>query len=186
MAKHVELEAIELPEFTYENPMREPIIEKVIVNIGVGEAGDKLMKAEKVLGMITGAKPARTQAKVAVRDWAVRKGMPIGCRVTLRDEAAAAFLKRAFWIRNNQVPEYSFDETGNLNFGIADYTDFQGMKYDPEIGIFGMNVTVVLGRRGARRLRNRRIRAHRIPGTHRLSREEGMAFLAKTFELKVI
>ncbi|MFO1533900.1 MAG: 50S ribosomal protein L5, partial [Thermoplasmatota archaeon] len=64
--------------------MRQARIEKVVVNIGVGEGGDKLLKAEKVMEMVTGAKPARTLSKVANRDWGLRVGGPIGVRVTLR------------------------------------------------------------------------------------------------------
>ena len=65
---------------TTANPMLQPRIEKVVVNIGVGEGGDKLVKAEKVMQMITGKKPARTLSKVTNRDWGLREGSPIGGR----------------------------------------------------------------------------------------------------------
>jgi large subunit ribosomal protein L5 len=167
------------------NPMLAPRIVKVVVNIGVGEAGDKLMKAEKVLQMVTGKKSARTLSRVTNRDWGLREGMPIGCKVTLRDEDAAAFLKKALWVRNNQIPDYSFDDAGNLNFGITDYTEFEGMKYDPEIGIFGMNVSIVIERAGGR-VRNRRIEPQSIPAHHRVSREEAMEFMKANFGVEVI
>ncbi|MEK6986622.1 MAG: 50S ribosomal protein L5, partial [Candidatus Thermoplasmatota archaeon] len=88
--------------------MRVIQIEKVVVNIGVGEAGEKLVKAQKVLELVTGQKSVQTLSHQAVRDWGVRRNMPIGTRVTLRGEAAEGFLKRALTIRSNRLPAYSF------------------------------------------------------------------------------
>lgn len=174
-----------LGDFTYDNPMRVPRIQKVVVNIGVGEAGDKLQKAEKVMQMVTGATPARTVSKVANRDWGLRKGMPIGVRVTLRGEAADAFIRKALDIRQFKLPDYSFDDNGNLNFGVPDYTDFPGMKYDPEIGIFGMDVAVVMERPGSR-VRRRRLVARKVGKAHRVTREEAMAVMQAQFNVEVI
>ena len=168
-----------------ENPMRAPRIHKVVVNIGVGEGGDKLQKAEKVMEMVTGAKPARTLSKVANRDWGLRVGGPIGVRVTLRDEAAEAFLRKALDIRQFKVPDYSFDDGGNLNFGVADYTDFPGMKYDPEIGIFGMDIAVVIERPGGR-VRRRKVESRKIPREHKVTREEAMQLMRTQFNVEVI
>ena len=81
------------------NVMRTPRIEKIVVNIGVGEAGERLQKAEKVLEMVSKQKPKTTFAKVTNRDLGVREGMPIGCKVTLRGEMADDFLTRALHIR---------------------------------------------------------------------------------------
>lgn len=167
------------------NPMLKPRIVKVVVNIGVGEGGDKLQKAEKVIEMVTGAKPARTLSKVTNRDWNLRLGAPIGVRVTLRGEQAEAFLRKALDIRQFKVPDYSFDDGGNLNLGIADYTDFPGMKYDPEIGIFGMNVAVVIERPGGRVAR-RRLEARKVPRHHKATREEAMDLMREKFNVEVI
>ncbi len=165
--------------------MREIRIEKVVVNVGVGEAGDKLVKAQKVLELVTRQKPTQTMARTAVRDWGVRRGMPIGTKVTLRGEAAEAFLKRALSIRNNRLPGYSFDPRGNFSFGVPDYTDFEGMKYDPEIGVFGMDIAVSLQRPGFR-VAKRRVRSHPIPRYHRISRDEGIAFIKGHFGVEVV
>jgi ribosomal protein L5 len=97
--------------------MRELKVAKVTVNIGVGQAGDRLEKAEKVLAGLTGRKPMRTTARGSHRDWQVREGQPIGVKVTLRGEAAVDFAKRALWTRNFRVADWSFDREGNLNFG---------------------------------------------------------------------
>lgn len=168
-----------------ENVMRRPFIEKVVVNIGVGEAGERLIKAQKVIEMVTGQRPKQTFSKVTNRDFGIREGMPIGCIVTLRGERADDFLERAFVIRENRMPSYSFDREGNLSFGISDYTDFSGMKYDPEIGIFGMDVNVSIQRPG-KRISRRRVLRRRVPHTHRMTREEAMGFMKERFKIEVI
>jgi len=165
--------------------MRQPRIEKVVVNIGVGEAGERLLKAQKVLEMLTGQKPVVTIARVTNRDLGIREGMPIGCKVTLRREKAIGFLKKALWIRENRVAEYSFDLEGNLSFGISDYTDFEGMRYDPEIGIFGMDVNVVIQRPGYR-LTRRRIMRRKLPRSHRITRREAIDFMRDNFSTEVV
>jgi large subunit ribosomal protein L5 len=165
--------------------MRDIRVEKVVVNVGVGEAGEKLVKAQKVLELVTKQKSVQTLSHQAVRDWGVRRNMPIGTRVTLRGEAADVFLKAALEIRNNRLPGYSFDPRGNVSFGIQDYTDFPGMKYDPEVGVFGMDVAVSLQRPGFR-IARRAVRARKIPRRHRVSREEGMTFMRDRYKVEVV
>jgi len=165
--------------------MKQPHIEKVVVNIGVGEAGERLNKAQKVLSMVTKQKPVITFAKVTNRDLGVRFGMPIGCKVTMRGVKAQDFLRKALVIRDNRVASYSFDKEGNLSFGIPDYTDFEGMKYDPEIGIFGMDVSVVFMRPGYR-VAKRRIMTRRIPKEHRMTRNEAISFMKEQFKVEVV
>jgi large subunit ribosomal protein L5 len=165
--------------------MRQLRIEKVVINIGVGEAGERLVKAQKVLEMLTGQTPLVTISKTTNRDLGIREGMPIGCKVTLRHDIADNFLKRALWIRENRIAEYSFDPEGNLSFGISDYTDFEGMRYDPEIGIFGMDVNVVIQRPGYR-VTKRRIMTRRLPHRHRVTRQEAMDFMKEQFAVEVV
>jgi len=167
------------------NVMRKPRIEKVTVNIGVGEAGERLVKAQKVLEMVTKQKPRVTTAKITNRDLGLREGMPIGCMVTLRGENAETFLAKALGIRENRVYMYSFDPEGNLSFGIPDYTDFEGMKYDPEIGIFGMDVNVCIQRAG-RRITRRRVMKRRLPHGHRMTRKEAANFMKEKFKVEVL
>ena len=165
--------------------MRDLHVEKVVVNIGVGEAGERLVKAEKVLEMVTGQKPVETISKTVNRDLGIRQAMPLGCKVTLRGEVATDFIKRALIIREMRVPEYSFDKEGNMSFGITDYTDFDGMKYDPEIGIFGMDVNVVL-RRAGNRITQRMLLKRRIPKGHRVQRDEAIQYMKDNFSVKVV
>ncbi len=140
------------------NPTREVTIEKVVINIGVGEGGEKLEKAKKVIEILTGKKPVQTIAKKTVRDFNIRKRQPIGTKVTLRKKDAEDFLRRALWVKNFKLPQYSFDETGSLSFGIRDYTSFEGIKYDPEIGIFGMDISVSFRRRCGHRVTARLVK----------------------------
>lgn len=165
--------------------MRHPYVEKVVVNIGVGEAGDRLNKAQKVIEMVTEQKPKITTAKVTNRDLGVREGMPIGCMVTLRGEKAEKFLKKALSIRENRVQMYSFDPEGNLSFGVSDYTDFEGMKYDPDIGIFGMDVCVCIQRPG-RRITRRRVMRKKLPRSHRMNRQDAANFMREKFNVEVV
>ena len=165
--------------------MRDLYVEKVVVNIGVGEAGERLVKAQKVLEMVTGQKSVQTMSKTINRDLGIRKGMPLGCKVTLRGEAAVEFIERALPIREMRVPIYSFDQEGNMSFGITDYTDFDGMKYDPEIGIFGMDLSVVL-RRPGNRITRRALLRRRVPKDHRVNRDEAIQYMKDKFNVEVV
>ena len=165
--------------------MRDLHVEKVVVNIGVGEAGERLAKAEKVLEMVTKQKPVETLSKTVNRDLGIREGMPLGCKVTLRGDAAVDFVKQALSIREMRVPEYSFDQEGNMSFGISDYTDFEGMKYDPEIGIFGMDISVVL-RRPGNRITQRALLKRRIPKSNRVGRDEAIQYMKDNFQIEVV
>ncbi len=167
------------------NPMENVRIEKVTVNIGVGEGGDRLRKAEKLLEELTGQKPVRTISKMTNRDFGIRKGMPIGCKVTLRKDKAIKFLKEALWVRNYKLPAWSFDEEGNFAFGIADHTEFKDMKYDPEVGIFGMDICVTMEKPGYR-IKKRRIEKRKLPVHHRVKKDETIEFMKKEFNVEVI
>jgi large subunit ribosomal protein L5 len=165
--------------------MRRIRIEKVVANIGVGEAGERLIKAGQVLEMLTGRTPIQTISKTHNKDLGIRKGMPIGVKVTLRGKTAEEFFKTSMWVRQNQLAAYSFDHEGNCSFGISDYTDFPDMRYDPEIGIFGLSISVVFSRPGTRVSKRRHAR-HRIPARHRVTTEETKRFLKELYEIEVI
>lgn len=167
------------------NKMRNLRVRKAVINIGVGEAGEKLLKAQKVLELLTSHKSVQTLSKKTNKDLGIREGMPIGCKVTLRDKYAVEFLKRALWVKNNKLANYNFDYEGNFSFGIPDYTDFQDLKYDPDIGIFGMDISVTVDRPGTRVTKKRRNRA-RIPRKHRVGREESLTFITEEFNVEIV
>jgi len=158
---------------------------KVVVNAGVGESGEPRTKAEKVLQMVTHQKPVATRSHSTNRDFGIRKGQEIGAKVTLRGAAAVDFLKRAFEARDHQFDVESIDRNGNFSFGIADYTDFTGMKYDPAIGIHGMDIAVEMGRAG-HRIRDRRLQARPLPKTLRSTRDETRSYLVASLGVTLL
>ena len=162
-----------------------PKIEKVTINIGVGVAGERLKKAETVLKSITGHKPVETLSKTTSKDWSLRKRMPIGCKVTLRGKDADGFLKDALSTRENKIADYAFGEEGHLAFGIPDHTLFKSQKYDPKIGIFGMDICITMKKDGYR-IKRRRIATRKIPHRHRVKKEESMRFFTETFNVEVV
>jgi large subunit ribosomal protein L5 len=168
-----------------ENPHRAIRIIKIVVNAGVGESGENRTKAEKVLQMVTHQKPVPTRSHSTNRDFGIRKGQEIGAKVTLRGAAAFDFLGRAFEARDRQLDIDSIDRTGNFSFGIADYTDFTGMKYDPQIGIHGMDIAVEVGRAGYR-VRHRRVRPRPIPRSIRSTAAETRTFLENQFHVTIL
>jgi large subunit ribosomal protein L5 len=162
-----------------------PKIEKITVNIGVGEAGERLKKAETVLQNICKQKPIQTLSKTTNKDLALRKRMPIGCKVTLRSKKADEFLKAALTTRENKIADYSFDDQGNVSFGVPDHTLFESQKYDPNIGIFGMDVCITMEKPGYR-VKKRRIAKRHIPHKHRVEREETMEFFKENYNVEVL
>jgi len=163
--------------------MRRIEIDKVVINMAVGESGEKLAKAEKLLERIAGQKPIKRLAKKTIQPFGIKKGEAIACKVTLRRERAKEFLKRCFKIQNKLLVS-QFDTYGNFSFGIAEHTDF-GIRYDPKVGIYGMDVSVSLKRPGYR-IKERRIQKKKLPSKQRISREEGMAFLEKEYGVEVV
>ena len=168
-----------------QNPHRAIRVIKVVVNAGVGESGENRTKAEKVLQMVTHQKPVPTRSHSTNRDFGIRQGQEIGAKVTLRGPVAVEFLGRAFEARDRQLDIDSIDRNGIFSFGIADYTDFTGMKYDPAIGIHGMDVAVELGRAGYR-VRQRRQRSRPIPRSIRSTAGETRTFLEHEFHVTVL
>lgn len=167
------------------NPMQEVRIEKVTLNIGVGEGGDKLLKAEKVLGEISGRKPIRTTAKKTIRDFGIRKGEPVGCKVTLRGKESEEMLRRLLGAVEKRLNQTSFDDQGDFSFGIKEHIDIPGIKYDPEIGIFGMDVCVSLCKPGYR-IKYRRRETRKIPRVHRVKKDEAINFMSSKFSIQVM
>ncbi|MEM1657663.1 MAG: 50S ribosomal protein L5 [Candidatus Jordarchaeales archaeon] len=174
-------EAIE--EKWKKNPMYKPYIAKVVVNIGVGTSGEKLVKAMKVLENLTGQKPVECRAKKTIREFGIRRREPIGCKVTLRKEAARIFLEKVLDAVDRTINPDSFDKYGNVSFGIREHIDIPGTKYDPELGVFGMDVCISFERPGYRVSRRKRKKA-KIPLRQRVTKEEAMLILKKEFNVK--
>ena len=168
-----------------ENPMVKPRIEKVTANISVGTSGEPLEKAATILKQLTDQQPCKRKAKQTIRDFGIRKGEPIACLVTLRKEKAKDFLKKTFRAVDNKLSKKSFDRYGNFSFGINEHIEIPGTKYVPELGIYGMDISVALGRSGYRVKRRRRARS-KIGLSHLLTAEEAMLAIKDEFEVEII
>lgn len=159
-------------------------IDKITVNIGVGNPGKNLEKAKELLERITGSTPVKTRGKGKVPQWGVREGKAIGVKTTLRDEEAEKFLEKAFEAKGNQVERKNFDERGNLSFGIDEYIDLPDQEYDPEKGIYGLDVNVTMDKWGYR-VKERKINPSKIPEKHILTKDESADYLENNFNVEV-
>jgi len=162
--------------------MREPRIEKVVVHMGVGQGGRELANGEEILEEITGQDTVRTTAKRAIGEFEIRPGDPIGAKVTLRGEDADEFLETALELVDLSASQ--FDDTGNVSFGVAEHTEFPSQEYDPQIGIYGLDVTVSLTRPGYRVSKRDKV-TRSIPSGHRMTVDDAVAFLEREFDVEV-
>jgi large subunit ribosomal protein L5 len=162
-----------------------PRIEKVVVNLNVGKSGEPLEKANKVLKEITNQTPVKRKAKKTIRDFGIREGESIAVVVTLRKKKAIDFLKKVLPVVDNKVAKKSFDVHGNFAFGLKEHIEIPGVKYDPEIGIFGMDICVSVNRPG-QRLKIRRKQNKRIGAKHMLTPEESMLFVKQTLGVEIV
>ena len=167
-----------------QNLMKKIFLNKVVLNMGVGKSGDPIETGKKTLVQITGKKPNARNAKKAQRDWGVRKNEPIGVAVTIRNNDAKELLKKLFEAKGNDVKGRSIDRDGNLSFGILEHIDIPGIKYDPKIGILGLDVTVNLTRPGFN-IRLRSKHKARVGKTHKITAGEAKDYLTKEFGVNV-
>jgi large subunit ribosomal protein L5 len=168
-----------------ENPMREIRVGKVVVNIGLGKSGEAIERGKKVLEQVTGQKPAQTRAKKSVRDFGIHKGEPIGVVVTVRGRETSALIEKLLAAREKRLPASCFDERGSVSFGIKEHIEIPGIRYDPEVGILGMNVSVLLERAGFRVARRSR-RKSRVGKAHLVGREDSIQYFNEKFGVTVI
>jgi large subunit ribosomal protein L5 len=168
-----------------EQPMLRPRIEKVVVNLNIGKSGEPLEKASRVLNEITGQTPVKRKAKKSIRDFGIRQGESIACMVTLRKQKAIDFLKKVLPVVDNKVKQSSFDENGNFSFGLKEHIEIPGVKYDPDIGIYGMDICVTINRPGQRIKLRRRQKKH-LGAKHLLTPEESILFVKETLGVEII
>jgi large subunit ribosomal protein L5 len=166
------------------NPMREIMIEKVTANIGIGASGDRLDNAKELLEKLTDSKVVLTRAKKRNPTFKLRVGLEIGVKTNLRGPKAMAFLEKSLAAKKKVLHESNFDKFGNFSFGIHEYIDFPGAKYDPKIGMMGFDVCVTLKRRG-KRVGERRVKRSSVGKPHLISREEGIEFAKSALGVKI-
>ena len=140
-----------MQKFNYKSPMQIPRIDKVVVNVGCGEARDNAKVMEAVtrdLGVITGQKAVVTKAKKSVANFKVREGMPIGAKVTLRQDRMWEFIDRLFNVALPRVRDFrginpnSFDGRGNYALGVKEQLIFPEIEYDKIDKIRGMDIVI--------------------------------------------
>ena len=169
---------------TTESSMRKISLEKVVLNMGVGKSGDIIEVSKKALDQISGKRSCAREAKETQRDWGVRKGEPIGVAVTIRGEDARVLLKRLLEAKGNTVNGKAFDNFGNYSFGIREHIDIPGVKYDPQIGILGLGISVTLTRPGFG-IRRRSKHKASIGKSHIITSQEAKDYLVKEFGVTV-
>jgi large subunit ribosomal protein L5 len=164
--------------------MQEIRLNKLVVNIGIGPSDEKLDNAKSLLKKLTGREAAFTKAKKRFPEFGIRKGQVIGVMVTLRDKQAVDFFKNALDANNNAIFNGSI-ANNSVNFGIKEYIYFSGVKYDPKIGMLGLNVNASFSRKGVR-VESRKRKSGRVGVSHRsIGREELQNYIEKNFGAKV-
>ena len=156
------------------------ILNRFILDISIGESGDRSTRASKVLEQLTGQTPVTSKARYTVRTFGIRRNEKIAVHVTIRGPKAEEILERGLKVKEYELRRKNFSDTGNFGFGIQEHIDL-GARYDPGIGIFGMDFFVVMGRPGARVARRRQQRT-RIGFSHRIKKEDTMAWFKQRFD----
>lgn len=141
-----------MKEFGYKNPMQVPKLERIVLNVGMGQAiqNAKLLEsAASELGVLTGQKPIITRAKKAIAGFKLRQGMPIGTKVTLRSDRMYEFFDRLVSVALPRIRDFrgvspkAFDGRGNYTLGLKEQLVFPEIKYDSVASIHGMDITIV-------------------------------------------
>lgn len=166
------------------NPMQKLRIEKVTLNVGAGKDQSKLDKGMVLIKNLTGLDPVKTVTNKRIPSWGLRPGLPIGCKLTLRKQMAFSLIPRLLHAKDNTLKPSQFDERGNISFGIPEYIDIKDAKYDPKIGVMGLEVCITLEKPGYR-VKKRKLRKAKISSKHLIKREEAISFMKDQFKIQV-
>lgn len=167
-----------------QNIMKKISLSKVVLNMGVGKSGAAIIVAQKALDQISGKKSCPRNAKETQRDFKVRKGEPIGVSVTSRGKDAITLLNRLLDAKGHKLKDRSFDNFGNFSFGIKEHIDIPDVKYDPQIGILGLDISASLARPGYN-IRNRSKHKAKVGRTHRITSQEAKDYMVKEFGVSI-
>ncbi|MBN2453732.1 MAG: 50S ribosomal protein L5 [Candidatus Omnitrophica bacterium] len=138
--------------FGYKNKLQVPALEKVVINVGLGEAAQDikiLESAQREISMITGQRPVITKAKKAIANFKIRRGSSIGCKVTLRKAMMYEFMDRLISVAIPRIRDFrglnaaSFDKSGNYSFGLNEQAIFPEVDADKITKVYGMDITIV-------------------------------------------
>lgn len=157
--------------------MKEIHIAKITLNIGSGKDEDHLKRGLKLLQKLSGMTPVKTQTKKRIPGWGLRPGLVIGCKVTIRKNAEQ-LLKRILVAKENTLSIRNFDTQGSFSFGVPEYIDIEGIEYDPELKIMGLEVAVTLERKGYR-VKKRKLSSSKVGKSHQVAKQEAIDFVKK-------
>ena len=163
-----------------ENPMRKIRIEKVLLSCGA--TGKDLEKASKLLALLSEMKVQIIASQKRIPDFGVSPDLEVGARVTLRGEKALSLLKRLLSAEENKISSKHVSEN-HFSFGIKEYIEIPGIEYQRDIGIRGLNITVVFVRPGLR-LKRKKIKTGRVPKRQFISPREIMNYMEEHFKVK--
>ncbi len=167
------------------NPMKQIKIEKLTLNIGAGRDEKVLKRAVKLLKHITGVEPVQTVTNKRLAAWGLRPGLPIGAKITIRDEdLTKPLVQRLLRAKDNIIKSSWFDNHGNISFGIHEYVDIPDVRYETDIGMLGLQVSITLSRPGFR-IKKRKIRKASVGKNQLISREDAVAYITETFGVKL-
>merc|ERR1711861_27199 len=166
-----------------DNEMRKVKCDKLVINIAVGESGDRLTKAVRVLQQLSDQTPVENFARYTVRTFGIRRNEKIATHVTVRGAKALDLIERGLKITDYEISAKHFSETGNFGFGVNEHIDL-GLKYDPGTGIYGMDFYIVLKRPGFN-VAKKKAKRGRIAPSHRVTKEDAMEWVRQTFNADI-
>lgn len=162
--------------------MRSIFIEKIILSCGA--TGNDLEKARKLLEIISKSKPQIIASTKRIPDFGVRPGLEVGTRVTLRKEKSLELLRRLLEAVDNTLSRKSISEN-HFSFGVREYIEIPGVEYQREIGIRGLNITVVFARKGLR-VKRKKIKSGHVPEKQNISKDEIISFMQDKFNTRFV
>lgn len=165
------------------NTMKQISVDKVTVNFGAGKDQKRLENGIKLIEMVTGKQPIKTYTQSRIPVWGLRPGLPIGAKITLRGEKAIEVIERFLSAKENKIKQSCVDNNGNISFGVPEYIDIPGVRYDPKIGVLGLQISITLKRPGFR-IQKRKAHQTRVGKGHEITQEEAMKFLQEQFEVE--
>merc|ERR1711977_781275 len=163
-----------------DNVMRKVYCDKLVINIAVGESGDRLTKAVRVLQQLLDQTPVENVARYTVRTFGIRRNEKIAAHVTVRGQKATDLIERGLKITDYEISAKHFSDSGNFGFGINEHIDL-GLKDDPATGIYGMDFYIHLARPGSRVAKRKKQRS-RVGVSHKVTKDDAMKWFKTKYD----